>query len=64
MPEMDGWAVAGEIRRNWPEVKIVLITGYALGPETIKHRRALVNEVIFKPIRFDDISATLSQVLS
>ena len=64
MPEMDGWAVAGEIRRNWPDVKIVLITGYALGPETIKHRRALVNEVIFKPIRFDDISATLSQVLS
>ena len=64
MPEMDGWAVAGEIRRNWPEVKIVLITGYALGPETIKHRRALVNDVIFKPIRFDDISATISQVLS
>jgi PAS domain S-box-containing protein len=64
MPEMDGWAVAGEIRRRWPDVKIVLITGYALGPETVKHRRALVNEVIFKPIRFDDISATLSQVLS
>ncbi|HJQ69878.1 MAG TPA: GAF domain-containing protein [Blastocatellia bacterium] len=64
MPEMDGWAVASEIRRNWPEVKIVLITGYALGPETVKHRRSLVNEVIFKPIRFDDISATLSQVLS
>ena len=64
MPEMDGWAVASEIRRHWPEVKIVLITGYALGPETVKHRRSLVNEVIFKPIRFDDISATLSQVLS
>ncbi len=64
MPEMDGWAVASEIRRQWPQVKIVLITGYALGPETIKYHRSLVNEVIFKPIRFDDISATLSQVLS
>jgi CheY-like chemotaxis protein len=64
MPEMDGWAVAGEIRRRWPSVKIVLITGYAVPTETINHHRDLVNEVVFKPIRFDDISATLSQVLS
>jgi PAS domain S-box-containing protein len=64
MPEMDGWAVASEIRRRWPAVKIVLITGYAVPPETVNHHRDLVNEVIFKPIRFDDISATLNQVLS
>jgi PAS domain S-box-containing protein len=64
MPEMDGWAVAGEIRRRWPAIKIVLITGHAVPAETINHHRDLVNEVIFKPIRFDDISATLSQVLS
>jgi PAS domain S-box-containing protein len=64
MPEMDGWAVASEIRRRWPAVKIVLITGYAVPPETVNHHRDLVNEVIFKPIRLDDISATLSQVLA
>jgi CheY-like chemotaxis protein len=64
MPGMDGWAVAGEIRRRWPGVKIVLITGYAVPPETVTNNRELVNDVIFKPIRFDDISATLSEVLS
>ncbi len=64
MPEMDGWAVAREIRRRWPDTKIVLITGYALPPETVKHRHELVNEVLFKPIHLDDIKATLSQVLS
>ncbi|HXG95288.1 MAG TPA: GAF domain-containing protein [Blastocatellia bacterium] len=64
MPEMDGWAVASEIRRRWPGVKIVLITGYGVPPETISHRRELVNEVLFKPIRFDDITTTLGQVLS
>jgi PAS domain S-box-containing protein len=64
MPEMDGWAVASEIRRRWPEVKIVLITGYAITPETVEFHRDLVNKVILKPIRFDDISATLGQVLS
>ena len=64
MPGMDGWAVAGEIRRRWPAVKIVLITGYALTSETIRHHHELVNNVIFKPIRFDDIKTTLSQIFS
>lgn len=64
MPEMDGWAVASEIRRCWPEVKIILMTGYAVTAETVKNHRELVNEVVFKPIRFDEISVTLGQVLS
>jgi CheY-like chemotaxis protein len=64
MPEMDGWAVAGEVRRRWPEVKVVLITGYAVPRETVDNNRELVSEVILKPIRFDDLSSTLSQVLS
>ncbi|HKP88259.1 MAG TPA: ATP-binding protein, partial [Blastocatellia bacterium] len=64
MPEVDGWAVAGEIRRRWPEVKIVMVTGYAVPIETVKRHREFVNEIISKPIRFDDISATVNQVLS
>jgi PAS domain S-box-containing protein len=64
MPEMDGWAVASEIRRRWPKVKIVLITGYALPPDILTHQRELIDEVIYKPIRFDDISATLHEVLA
>ncbi|MFY9571748.1 MAG: GAF domain-containing protein [Blastocatellia bacterium] len=64
MPEMDGWAVASEVRRRWPAVKVVLITGHAVPRETVDTNRKLVNRVIFKPIRFDDLSSTLSQVLS
>jgi PAS domain S-box-containing protein len=64
MPGMDGWAVAGEVRRRWPDVKIVLMTGYAVAPETVRQHRTLVNKVIVKPIRLEDISAALSQVLS
>jgi PAS domain S-box-containing protein len=64
MPEMDGWAVAGEVRRRWPETKVVLITGHAVPPETVDNNRDLVSEVMFKPIRFDDLSSTMSQVLS
>ncbi|HTF37490.1 MAG TPA: PAS domain S-box protein, partial [Blastocatellia bacterium] len=64
MPEMDGWAVASEVRRRWPGVKVVLITGYAVPPELVASNRDLVSDVIFKPIRFDDLTSTLSQVLS
>jgi len=63
MPEMDGWAVASEVRRRWPQVKVVMITGYAVPQETVDSNRDLVSEVIFKPIRFDDLSLTLSHVL-
>jgi PAS domain S-box-containing protein len=64
MPEMDGWAVATEVRRRWPEVKVVLITGYAVPPETVDSNREIINDVIFKPVRFDDLSTTLSQLLA
>jgi DNA-binding NtrC family response regulator len=64
MPEMDGWAVASEVHRRWPGIKVVLITGYAVPPEMVDSNRELVSEVIFKPIRFDDLSSTMSQVLS
>ena len=64
MPGMDGWAVASEVRRRWPEIKVVLITGYAVPRGTVDTNRELVSEVILKPIRFDDLSSTLRQVLA
>jgi DNA-binding NtrC family response regulator len=64
MPEMDGWAIAGEVRRRWPNVKVVMITGHPVPPETVDLNRNLVSEVMFKPIRFDDLSSMVSQVLS
>ena len=64
MPEMDGWAVATEVHRRWPGVKVVLITGNALEPEIVDGNRGLVSEVIFKPVRFDDLSSAMSQALS
>ncbi|MEK6284679.1 MAG: response regulator [Acidobacteriota bacterium] len=63
MPEMEGWAVASEVRR-WPGVMVVLITGHAVPAETVDDNRELVSEVIFKPILFDDLNSTLSHVLS
>lgn len=64
MPEMDGWAVATEVRKRWPSVKVVLITGHSLPPEEVDKKREIVSDVIFKPVRLDDMHSTLSQVLA
>jgi CheY-like chemotaxis protein len=64
MPEIDGWAVAAEIRRRRPEMKIVLITGFALDADAISRNSGLVDRVVFKPIKMDDFSATISDILS
>jgi two-component system response regulator YesN len=64
MPDMDGWAVASEVHRRWPGVKVVLITGYAVADEMVDRNREFVSEVIIKPIRFDDLSSTMNHVLS
>jgi PAS domain S-box-containing protein len=64
LPEMDGWTLATEINRGWPSVKIVLVTGYGVPPETVRHYRELVHEVVFKPIRREAITAALTTVLN
>jgi PAS domain S-box-containing protein len=63
MPEMDGWATASEIKRRWPGTKVVLATGYAVSSELVESRSDLVDAVIYKPIRVNDITAALNKVL-
>jgi len=63
MPEMDGWATASEIKRRWPSTKVVLATGFAVSSELVESRGDLVDAVIYKPIRLNDITAALNKVL-
>jgi len=58
MPEMDGWETARLIREHWPDVKIVLVTGY--GPTTTPPQEGLVDAIIGKPFDFAQVGATLS----
>ncbi|HEU4389595.1 MAG TPA: GAF domain-containing protein [Blastocatellia bacterium] len=64
MPDKDGWAVAAEIRRRWPSVRIVLTSGFAIPPDLYKKNRGLIDALVPKPIRIDDISGVLARVLS
>jgi CheY-like chemotaxis protein len=60
MPEMDGWETARLIRKDWPSVRIVLVTGY--GPTTTPPpgEEHLVDAIIGKPFDFAQVGSTIS----
>jgi PAS domain S-box-containing protein len=64
MPESDGWAVARELKNRWPEVKVVMTTGYDISEETIENDPGLIDEIMLKPIHYDDLCAVLSKMFS
>jgi PAS domain S-box-containing protein len=60
MPEMDGWETARLIRKDWPGVRIVLVTGY--GPNTVPPpgEENLVDAIIGKPFDFTQVGSTIN----
>jgi CheY-like chemotaxis protein len=60
MPEMDGWETARLIRKDWPSVKIVLVTGYGPTTEPPAGEEELVDAVIGKPFDFAQVGSTLT----
>jgi PAS domain S-box-containing protein len=64
MPEMDGWETARAIRKHWPDIRIVMVTGY--GPTTSPPvgEEALVDGIIGKPFDFVQVGSTLTTLAS
>jgi len=60
MPEMDGWETARAIRKHWPGVKILLVTGFGLTAVSPAGEEKLVDGIIGKPFNFDQVGLTLS----
>ncbi len=64
MPDMDGWETAREIRKRWPEMNIVLVTGYGPGTAPPAGEGELVNAIIGKPFDFVQVGQTITDVMS
>jgi DNA-binding NarL/FixJ family response regulator len=64
MPEMDGWETSREIRKRWPEMSVVLVTGYGTGTVPPDGEDKLVNGIIGKPFDFSQISETITSILA
>ena len=62
MPDMDGWETARSIRKYWPNVRIILVTGY--GPMTTppSGEERLVDAIIGKPFDFTQVGSTLERL--
>lgn len=62
MPEMDGWAVARIVRQKFPQIKIVLVTGYGVSVSQPSDQPDLVDSIIGKPFEYEDIEILLSRM--
>lgn len=64
MPIMDGIALALAAKRDYPDLLIILMTGYAEQRERAKGLEAIVEDVLAKPFSLGDIREAVSSVLA
>jgi CheY-like chemotaxis protein len=63
MPVMDGIALSLAAARDWPELTILLMTGYADQRERAHGLDALIHDVIAKPFSLTDIRKAVAEAL-
>jgi CheY-like chemotaxis protein len=63
MPVMDGIALALAAARDFPKLKILLMTGFADQRERMRGLDALVHDVIAKPFSVEQIKGTVREAL-
>jgi DNA-binding response OmpR family regulator len=61
MPGMNGVEVARIIRRSWPRVSILFITGFA--DQAVLAADATVGEILSKPFRGAELEAKINLAL-
>ena len=64
MPELDGIALALKVSRDWPDMPIVLITGYAEQRQRAHNLEALVHCVVPKPFDLEKICGIVDEALA
>jgi CheY-like chemotaxis protein len=62
MPEMSGWEVAHQARRDRPEMPIYMVTGWAHEIAANDPRRDGVDGVLGKPLELDELRAAVARI--
>ena len=64
MPGMDGIALALKVTRDWPDLGVLLMTGYAAERQRAHNLEALIHKVIAKPFSLADFLAAVDDALA
>jgi len=64
MPVMDGIALALTVKRDFPELTILLMTGFADQRERASGLDAIVHDVVTKPFSVADIRTAVADALA
>lgn len=63
MPLMDGIALALAVARDFPQIVILLMTGYADQRERASNLEALIHDVVLKPFTLAEIKSAVKEAL-
>ena len=63
MPGMSGLDLCRRMERSWPDMPLVLVTGFRSAAMTLTALRAGACDVISKPIQIDGLLRTLARAL-
>jgi len=64
MPDMDGIEVLRQIKQNWPEVEVIVITGYQTVDTAVKAIKLGAFDYIEKPFTPDALITAVSKALA
>lgn len=64
MPGLDGIALALKVAKEYPNVRILLMTGYAAERQRAHNLDALIHRVIAKPFSLQQICEVVKEVLT
>ena len=64
MPVMDGIALALTVARDFPDLTVLLMTGFADQRERASNLSAIVHDAITKPFSVNDIRAAVNDALA
>jgi len=64
MPDLDGVALSLKISKDFPDTKIMMMTGYSNQKERAYNLDFLVDEIINKPFTLEEITTRVSKALA
>lgn len=64
MPKMDGFEVLKFIKKNFPTVKVIMLTGFADLKNAIESKKHGAEDFVSKPYDLVDLLTTIERVLS